>query len=76
MSKDKGKSYYIQFGIHLNSRLGIKSVTIDHNDTDLASDSDLVRRVSFTLLRSIELNKDDIMLQDLLNGLGLKITSG
>lgn len=64
-------SHYIQFGVHLNERLGIKAVTIDHNTTDLPSDSELIKRVAFTLLKSIQLNKEDVMLQDLLNELDI-----
>lgn len=64
-------SHYIQFGVHLNERLGIKAVTIDHNTTDLPSDSELIKRVAFTLLKSIHLNKEDVMLQDLLNELDI-----
>lgn len=64
-------SHYIQFGVHLNERLGIKAITIDHNTTDLPSDSELIKRVAFTLLKSIHLNKEDVMLQDLLNELDI-----
>ena len=64
-------SHYIQFGIHLNERLGITSATIDHNTTDLPSDSELIKRVAFTLLKSLQLNKEDVMLQDLLNELDI-----
>lgn len=66
-----GISHYIQFGVHLNERLGITSVTIDHNTTDLPNDSELIKRVAFTLLKAIQLNKGDIMLQDLLNEIGI-----
>lgn len=67
----RSASHYIQFGIHLNERLGIKSVTIDHNTTDLPSDSQLIKIVAITLLKAIHLNKEDIMLQDLFNELDI-----
>ena len=59
----------IQLSIRLSDDLGVKGITIDYNDTDLESDSELVKRICFTLLKSIELNKEDIMVQDLLNSL-------
>lgn len=68
---NKTSYHYIQFGVHLNENLGIKAVTIDHNTTRLPSDSQLLKRVAFTLLKSIELNKEDVMLQDLLNDLNI-----
>lgn len=49
--------HYIQIGLHLNEGLAIKSVTIDHNTTDLPSDSELIKRVALTLLKSLKLNK-------------------
>lgn len=64
---------YIQLGIHLTDELGIKSVTIDHNDTSLPSDSDLIKRVSMTVLKSLILNKEDVIVQDLINELGIEI---
>lgn len=68
MSQNKKTfSHYIQLGVHLNEGLGITSVTIDHNTTDLPSDSELIKKVAFTLLKAINLNKEDVMLQDLLN---------
>jgi hypothetical protein len=62
---------YIQLGLHLTDDLGIKSVTIDHNETDLPSDSKLITLIAFALLKSIHLNKSDLELQDMLNELGI-----
>lgn len=58
---------YIQLGIHLSEDLGLQSVTIDFNSTELDSDSDLVKRVAITLLKSMILNKEDVQIQDILN---------
>ena len=66
---------YIQLGIHLTEELGLKSVTIDHNETDLPSDSNLINLVAFALLRSINLNKESVDLQDVLNELGITVTN-
>ena len=52
--------------------LGLKSTVIDYNDTDLNNDSDLLRMIAFTLLKALHINKDDIVLQDLLNEIGIK----
>lgn len=62
----------INLSLILNERLGLKSVTINYNDTDLPSDSELIRKVSITLLKSLSLNKDTIIVQDLLNELGIE----
>lgn len=68
----KDGSHYIQFGIHLNDKLGIQSATIDANTTDLPSNSELIKKVAIGLLKSLHLNKEDVMLQDLLNELDIK----
>lgn len=66
--------HYIQLGIHLNKDLKIKSVTIDHNTTDLPTNVDLVKKIAFTLLKSIELNKEDLQLKELLKELQIDTT--
>jgi len=66
--------HYIQLGVHLNEGLVIKAVTIDENTTDIPSDSKLIKRVAFNLLKSIQLNKEDLMLQDLLNELDINLS--
>lgn len=65
--------HYIEIGIYLDEDYGIKSVTIDHNTTELPSNSELVKRVAFTLLKSLELNKEDMAVNDLLNELDIKV---
>lgn len=71
MSKKKSV-HYIQLGIHLTKDLGLNMVTVDHNTTSLPSDSVLIKKLSFALLKSISLNKDDLALQDLLNELNIE----
>lgn len=63
---------YIQLGINLTDDLGIRSVVVGINTTDLPSDSHLIEIVAFTLLKSLSLNKDSVMVQDLLNELGIE----
>lgn len=69
--KEKSVLHYIEFGINLNEGLGITSVSINYNTTNLPSNSELVKKVAFTLLKSIYSNKEDLMLQDLLNELDI-----
>lgn len=57
---------HINFTIELSDELGIKVVSITHNDTGLKTDSELVKTVAFNLLKSFIVNKDDVLLQDLL----------
>lgn len=66
---------YIQFGIQLTDDLGIKAVVIEYNDTGLDNDSKLIETVAFTLLRSLNLNKESVAVQDLLNELGIERSS-
>lgn len=63
---------YIQLGLHLtDDDLGLKKVTIDHNDTDLESNSKLLELVAFAIIKSLRLNKESLMVQDLLSELGI-----
>lgn len=43
--------HYIQLGIHLNENLGITSVMIEENTTDLSHDSELVKKAAITILK-------------------------
>ena len=65
---------YIELGINLTDDLGIASVIINQNDTNLPSDSNLINRVAFTLLKSMHLNKENIDLQDFLNELDITLS--
>jgi hypothetical protein len=65
---------HIALGINLTHELGIKSVTIDYNDTDLPSDSKLINLIAFALLKSIHINNEDLDLQDTLNEVGIKLS--
>lgn len=46
--------HYIQLGVYLNDKREIEVVSIDDNTTDLPSDSELIKIVSFSLLKSID----------------------
>ena len=64
-------SYYIQLGISLNDALGIKEVAILWNDTELKSDSELIKTIAFTIIKALKLNEEDVMIQDMLNDLDI-----
>ena len=64
--------HYIQLGLHLNEKLGLKSVSIDFNSTDLNNDSKLLEILAFTILRGLKINKDSVLVQDLLNELNIE----
>lgn len=64
---------HIQISIDLSDELGIKSASINYNDTGLKSDSELVIKVAYTLLQSFSANKDDVLLQDLLREVNIPI---
>lgn len=62
---------YINIGITLTDELVLKSVVIYANDTGLESDTNLIRLLSFALLKSLHLNKEDLELQELLRKYGI-----
>lgn len=66
-------SKQITLSFHLEGEnLGLKSVTFDVNETDLPNDSELLKMLATTLLKSIIINKQDVLVQDLLNELDIK----
>lgn len=71
LSKDdwKCKSHIITLSLNLNSELGLTSVIIGTNTTSLPNDSELLKKVSIAILRALDLNKEDILVQDLLSEL-------
>jgi len=73
MSLDKLK--HVQLTISLSEDLEMKTVSIDYNDTGLPDNSELVKKIAYTLLKSLSINKDDIKVQDLLNELGIERTT-
>ena len=66
---------YIQLGIHLTDDLGIKAITIDHNESGLNSDSELIKRLSIAMLKGLVINKESVAIQDLLNEVNISLTS-
>ncbi len=67
--------HYIQLGISLTDELGIKSIAISYNSTELENDSKLIEKLAFTILKSLKLNKESVAVQDLLNELGIERSS-
>ena len=64
--------YYIQIGLHLNEDLGLEAATFEHNTTHLQSDSDLLKLIGIALLKAVSINKDDLVVQDLLDELDIE----
>lgn len=57
----------------LTDDLGIKSVSISFNGTELPSDSKLIGQLAMATLKALKINKDSVIVQDLLNELDIKI---
>ncbi len=63
----------INLTLHLSDELGIKSIDINYNDTNLPSNSELLFNIAMTLLKSLHLNEDSVKVQDLLQELNIKV---
>ena len=61
----------IQLSISLSDDLGIKAIVYDYNDTELPSNSETLGNIAIAILKSLHLNKDDLLIQDLLNELDI-----
>ncbi len=64
---------YIQIGFHFDDDLGLRKIQFQHNETELKNDSELIKNLAITMLRSVNLNKNDCLLQDLLNDLDINL---
>jgi lantibiotic modifying enzyme len=62
---------YVTLTFELTSDLRLKAVTVDHNDTELNGDSDLLKGLAFALLECLSTNKESILVQDILNDLNI-----
>lgn len=67
--------HYIEFGVNLNNELGIKSLIINQNTTELPNNSELIKLVAIGLLKAVKLNEDSLAVQDLMSELGIKTPS-
>lgn len=61
----------IQLSISLSDDLGIKAIVYNYNDTELPSNSETLGNIAIAILKSLHLNKDDLLIQDLLNELDI-----
>lgn len=61
----------IQLSISLSDDLGIKAIVYNYNDTELPSTSETLGNIAIAILKSLHLNKDDLLIQDLLNELDI-----
>jgi len=64
---------HISITLNMTDDLGIQSVTIDYNDTNLPDNGELLELIAKALLKGLAVNNDKIVVQDLLNELNLKI---
>lgn len=62
----------IQLTFNLSEDLAMKSIIYSYNDTDLPSNSETLGNIAIAMLRSLNLNKDDLIVQDLLIELDIK----
>ena len=63
----------IQLTFELTDELGIKSISYVYNDTDLPSNSETLGSIAIAILKAINLNKDSLLVQDLLNELNIEV---
>ena len=50
----------------------IKNIVIDINETDMPNDSNLIKNICWTAVKSLLKDKEDVAIQDLLNELNIK----
>lgn len=65
---------YVELGIYLTDDLGIESVSINHNDTHLKSDSKLIKIAALALVKASQVNKETLEIQDLLEDSNIAYT--
>ena len=63
----------ISLMINLNDELGITSIVYSYNDTELPSNSETLGKISLAILKSLHLNKDSLLVQDLLSELNIDV---
>jgi hypothetical protein len=64
----------IQLSLAITDNLGLKSVQITTNTTSLPNNSNTIRLIALALLKSINDNKDSLIVQDLLNELDIEVS--
>jgi hypothetical protein len=62
----------IQLSFSIGDEYRLKSVSFVYNDTDLPDDSTTLKNLAVALLKSLKINQDSVMVQDLLNELDIK----
>jgi len=66
-------SKIIQLTFVLTDDLGIKSIAYDVNDTELPSNGQTLGMIAMAMIKALHLNKDSVLVQDLLNELDIKV---
>lgn len=64
----------IVLSFNVDENFGLRSANIDFNNTDLPNNSKTMRLIAIALLTAISLNKDDLVVQYLLNELDIPRT--
>jgi len=59
--------------INCSDELGITSIVYSYNDTGLPSNSETLGKIAITILKSLRLNADSLLVQDLLNELDIQV---
>jgi len=62
----------IQLMFIIGDDLGLKSVTFQYNDSGLPDNSTTLKTLSIAVLKSLKMNKDSVIVQDLLNELDIE----
>ena len=66
---------FIQLTFGLTDDLGIKSIAYDINETELPSNGETLGMIAMGMIKALHLNKDSVLVQDLLNELDIKVES-
>lgn len=64
----------IQLMLNLTDDLRIKNIIYEYNDTNLPSNSETLGNIAVAILRSLKLNKDSLVVQDLLIELNIDLS--
>lgn len=63
---------HLIISFEFNEELGLQSLEFIENETNLPNDSKLLKRLAICILKSVELNPEDMSTHDLLVELGIK----
>ena len=64
----------VEMSLEFTEDNGLRSVTIHLNETELETDSKLLKRIAVCILQALKENKDSVEMQDDLHELGVSIS--